>query len=94
MLAAVSSAMMQMLLGQMDDGGSWRRTSRGWEHAHAVQRTENTIAPQRFSIPTTQVVARWHGIALPVASGIFMLTFGSWLLLVVENRGIVCRREV
>ena len=87
-----------------EDG--WRRTTRGWEYAHAVPIVpENLRSPKNTSPVSTQASsvrtpARsvkksvwfvWQSYALPVAAGTFLVSFSWWLLIDVPNKAIVRR---
>jgi hypothetical protein len=83
------------LSAQLDGQDGWRRTSRGWEHAHAVQQnSRTTMMPDRFdnsSASEDSAFVKAHRIALPIAIGSFFVTFGCWLLIGVPNRAIIRR---
>jgi hypothetical protein len=87
-----------------EDG--WRRTTRGWEYAHAVPIVpENLRSPKKTSIVSTHATsvstptrsARkslwfvWQSYALPLAAGTFFVSFSWWLLIDVPNKAIVRR---
>jgi hypothetical protein len=83
-----------VLYAQQPD--AWRRTVNGWEYAHAIQIRNNTVnvdgnssSEHRVSLERNRVISKWHRIAFPASVGVFMMTFCWWLLIGVENRGIV-----
>ena len=94
-LAVLSGIVVEQLAAQMDGQDNWRRTVRGWEFAHSVQRSSSHAF--RSSIPCAPTalssVRQWHRIALPLAVSSFMASFGCWVLLAIPNRGIVRRLE-
>ena len=94
-LAVLGGFVIKQLAAQMDEQDNWRRTVRGWEFAHSVQRSSSPAF--QSSIPsepsTLSSVRHWHRIALPLAVSSFMASFGCWVLLAVPNRGIVRRLE-
>ena len=91
-VAILLGLMLKPLVAQLDDQGSWRRTNRGWECAHAVQKsfsTKTVPPPKENASLRTSSIGRLHVHVLPVAVACFFLTFGCWLLIGVPNHGIV-----
>ena len=88
---------------ETENSDGLRRTSRGWEHAHAVQinpSKRGSSAAKVIRTPTNGLQGRagarnawtvWHSYALPLAAGSFFVSFGWWLLVDIPNRGIVRR---
>jgi hypothetical protein len=93
--AVLFGLMIAPLSGQFDAQDGWRRTSRGWEHAHAVQQnSKTTMVPDHFDGSSTieeSAFVKAHRIALPIAIGSFFVSFGCWLLIGVPNRAIIRR---
>lgn len=55
---------------------------------HSITLTERFLVPlSRFTIPLAAVHA-FHRFALPIATSIFLVTFGIWSLTSVENRAL------
>lgn len=83
----------KQLVAQEQEQNDWRRTAKGWEYAHAIQANHSpTFQPTSISEPPAiSSVRQWHRIVLPIAASSFILTFGSWLLQGIPNRGIVRR---
>jgi hypothetical protein len=92
--------------GEPGSEDGWRRTTRGWEYAHAVQivpeslRTKNSnslVSAKSSSAGTPTRSARkspwfvWQSYALPLAAGAFFVSFSWWLLIDVPNHAIVRR---
>ena len=93
-LAILCGLMLSPLFAQFDDQGTCRRTSRGWEYAHAVQASfdSSRITPsQNAESSLGSTMGRCHSYALPIAVSSFFVTFGCWLLIGVPNRGIIRR---
>jgi hypothetical protein len=87
-----------------EDG--WRRTTRGWEYAHAVPIVPESLrSPKKTSVVSTQAPSvrkprgsakksPWfvgQSYALPLAAGTFLVSFSWWLLIDVPNKAIVRR---
>ena len=92
--------------GEPGSEDGWRRTTRGWEYAHAVPIvSENLRSPKNTSPVSTQATSArtrarsakkslwfvWQSYALPVAAGTFFVSFSWWLLIDVPNKAIVRR---
>ena len=92
-LAILGGFVIKELSAQVDEHDSWRRTVQGWELAHSVPRSSSPAFQSSISCRPSALssVSYWHRIALPLAVGSFLASFGSWVLLAVPNRGIVRR---
>jgi hypothetical protein len=82
-LSILLCIVLKPIAAQIEEASQWRRTSIGWEQAHAIQ------ASSRGHTSTT--METWHSYALPIASSTFFLTLGMWLLMDVPNHAIVRR---
>ncbi len=92
-LAFLGGLSMEQLAAQVGDQSDWRRTVRGWEFAHAIQASSAPSFLPTYSHEPSAInsIRQWHRIVLPIAVGSFIVTFGSWLLIGIPNRGIVRR---
>ncbi|MEQ1828413.1 MAG: hypothetical protein ABL921_20800 [Pirellula sp.] len=98
-VATLALFVLKPLLGQLVESTDWRRTAQGWEYAHAIQASASANFMDRAAVPHNQVdgttglaiVGKWNRIVLPIAVCMFFLTFCWWLLIGVQNRGIVRR---
>ena len=92
--------------GEPGSEDGWRRTTRGWEYAHAVPivpenlRSPKNTSPVSTRAPSARTPARsakkslwfvWQSYALPLAAGTFFVSFSWWLLIDVPNKAIVRR---
>ena len=92
--------------GESASEDGWRRTSRGWEYAHAVQIVPESLRAKKNNslglakAPSSRTPTRsvrkspwfvWQSYALPLATGTFFVSFGWWLLVDVPNNAIVRR---
>jgi len=99
----LTTVLLPVVQSQLSGQDPWRRTSRGWEYAHAVQSNAMDNSPPSIlyssavgwpdSETSNERVRRWHRLVLPIAVSSFMVTFGGWLLISVPNLAILRQRN-